>query len=1746
MKNDHQVAQLYQLSVALGTTLDLAHEAAAFMAWLTGAAEPVLAALFITDEAKQELRLVGAHGFTPPAKPRLAMGLDLWRWLAEQGAAVPEEGDPRRYAVPIPIEQQLFGTLCLVSHRPADELTGEQQLVQTAAGYLAPVLRNIHRYQTLEQRVAERTVALSALNAISAAISRSLDLEETLAAALDATLEVTGFAAGGIALWNEKEQRLECLLGRGVEPEVAAAFLGSPRAGGHREHLLHNGQPVFHDDTAHDPTVNPEIARLGFTLSAMVPLVHAGKVLGILAVATRAPRRWTEEDKTLLTAVGQQIAVAVANAQLYEEMQRSEEKYRSLVNTTNDLIFTVDVEGNILFANPAAKAFTGDEPEEAIGHHFSEYVHPEDVPILLAGIQQVLSGEPLESVRGVGQPIEYRMRRRSGQIVWVQTRAWPIRDAQGKIAGFGGITRDITERKQAEEALSESEERFRRLAENAQDLIYRYEFTPQRGFTYVSPAATAITGYTPEDHYADPDLGLKIVHPDDRPLLEQYFQSGGVFRQPIVLRWVKKDGTLIWTEQRNVPIYDEAGNLVALEGIARDVTERKQAEETLRAREAELAAVFESTPLFLALLDEERRVTKINRAGADFSGRPADEVLGLLQGEALRCLHVLDDPRGCGYGPYCEQCAVRRTVLDTLHSGRSHFQVEADYPVRRDGRLETLHLLVSTARVSTPAGPRVLVSMEDITIRHHTLEALRAIYDLGQKLVLSLQVEEIAQLVTDAARQVLRFPRCELWLADEQTRAVVPISQTPAEPALTLPSLPLDEERGIIPAVVRSGQTIYLPDVHQDPRYVRDADYPSRCELCVPLRVRERTIGALNAESEQADAFAPAERELLEALANAAAVAIENARLYQESQRRAAEMAALRQVNLATLSTLEREQVFEIMLDQLGKVIEHDTAAIKVITPEGRDRMIAGRGPVVYDQAMWNGFDVRDNQLVQEMRETGQPVVVHDTRTDERYEKVGDWEAFPSWAGAPLFVRGDLIGYLAVEKASPGFYDEHAAQLLGDFARAAAIALENARLYEDVQRELAERKRAEEALRRRLDELTVLQAIAAAGTEAADEDTLIARATQIIGDVFHPDNFGVVLLDEASGLLRPHPSHRLREEGVRALSLRLGEGIVGQVALTGRPRRVPDVRLDPDYVEGDPQTRSELCVPMQAGERVIGVINSESTALDAYSEDDERLLSTVAGQLATAIEKIRLFKQTEQRALEMTSLYTTSLRLATAGELNELLQTVIRQAMTLLEAAGGCLYLYDQAADELELMVVQGIVREEDLGSRLQPGEGLAGKVMQERQPMVVDDYRTWEGRSPKYEGRPYTATAAVPLLWQDQLLGVLDVLDNREQRTFDEDDVRLLTLLAQQAAAAIANARLLQAEQKRAGQLAAINELGRALAATLDLPTICRTAYEHVQRLVDCHYFGISLFDPQRQVITAAFALEEGRELDPSQFPPLPYDPQARAGRSKALASGQPELVPDLLRAVRQSTHEVYRFGEGPEALSALYVPMIVEEQVIGLLEVQSYRPDAYRQEDVELLSPVANHIGLAIQNARLFDETRRLKEFNESIVQNMAEGIFVEDVDGVCTFANPAAAKLLGYAPQELLGQHWTAVVPPAQQPIVRTADERRRRGGSDRYELELVRKDGTRISVLVSGSPRFQDGRFVGTMAVFTDISERKRAEAQLAEQLDELRRWHAVTLGREMRVLELKREVNALLRRLNEPIRYPSAEEESSQV
>jgi len=194
----------------------------------------------------------------------------------------------------------------------------------------------------------------------------------------------------------------------------------------------------------------------------------------------------------------------------------------------------------------------------------------------------------------------------------------------------------------------------------------------------------------------------------------------------------------------------------------------------------------------------------------------------------------------------------------------------------------------------------------------------------------------------------------------------------------------------------------------------------------------------------------------------------------------------------------------------------------------------------------------------------------------------------------------------------------------------------------------------------------------------------------------------------------------------------------------------------------------------------------------------------------------------------------------------------------------------------------------------------------------------------------------------------------------------------------------------------------------------------------------------------------------------------------------------------------------------SSVALPLLVNGEAFGALNLYAAEPDAFDTEEIDLLQILANDLSYGIASLRASKaheeatrEVQRLEHFNEEILQNLVAGIIVQDANLNIEYANPAAARMLGYRPEELVGRHWTSILPEDQHRIVQEADERRKRGARDQYVLELLHKDGSRIPVLVSGSPWIIDGRFCGTFAVFTDITDLMQAEKALKESEERFR-------------------------------------------
>lgn len=208
-------------------------------------------------------------------------------------------------------------------------------------------------------------------------------------------------------------------------------------------------------------------------------------------------------------------------------------------------------------------------------------------------------------------------------------------DPNSQFAELASMIRTSVAARRAEGDLAKNEELFRLLAENSKDIVFRYALHPKPQFEYVSPSATTILGYGPEDHYANPNISFELVHPDDKHVLLAQLDDKGDDDKPMIVRWMTKDRGFIWTEQRIVRIRDDDGRVVALEGIVIDITNRMKADEELRASEAHYRSIFETAGSAMVIIHEDGTLQSVNSLFEKLSGYSKAEVEGKVKWDSF-------------------------------------------------------------------------------------------------------------------------------------------------------------------------------------------------------------------------------------------------------------------------------------------------------------------------------------------------------------------------------------------------------------------------------------------------------------------------------------------------------------------------------------------------------------------------------------------------------------------------------------------------------------------------------------------------------------------------------------------------------------------------------------------------------------------------------------------------------------------------------------------------------------------------------------------------------------------------------------------------------------------------------------------------------------------------------------------------------------------------------------------------------
>ena len=407
-----------------------------------------------------------------------------------------------------------------------------------------------------------------------------------------------------------------------------------------------------------------------------------------------------------------QIELELQNEELKRttaELERAQLLFSTIFNRSPTGYLLLDEQGIVQEANLTFCNLIKSSLDQVLGKPVQTFIDDADRPAFLSRYR-ALFRQPKDKL------IELRLKHPQKGFIWVRLQAErlsppKVNEHEPQTEWLLLAVVDLTAQKAAEQALRLSEQRYRNLIENSRDLVYRISFVPQQHFEYVSPSATAITGYTPEEHYADPYLGYKLIHPEDLPLLQKIATEGIKPDQKLVLRWRRKDGRLIWMEQQNTPIFDAQGNLIALEGFAQDVTERKEAELALQNLLQEYDVLFNGVQdaVFLIEVDEagEFRYLRTNLAHQKKTGISLEMIQGKtpieLVGEELgsvlcanyqRCLdsgqpvtyeETLDLPGG--------RCTWSTTLTPVWREGRIKYIVGAATDItEQKAALETIHL----------------------------------------------------------------------------------------------------------------------------------------------------------------------------------------------------------------------------------------------------------------------------------------------------------------------------------------------------------------------------------------------------------------------------------------------------------------------------------------------------------------------------------------------------------------------------------------------------------------------------------------------------------------------------------------------------------------------------------------------------------------------------------------------------------------------------------------------------------------------------------------------------------------------------------------------------------------------------------------------------------------------------------------------------------------------------------------------
>ncbi|HEX3052020.1 MAG TPA: GAF domain-containing protein [Aggregatilineaceae bacterium] len=571
--------------------------------------------------------------------------------------------------------------------------------------------------------------------------------------------------------------------------------------------------------------------------------------------------------------------------------------------------------------------------------------------------------------------------------------------------------------------------------------------------------------------------------------------------------------------------------------------------------------------------------------------------------------------------------------------------------------------------------------------------------------------------------------------------------------------------------------------------------------ISFPLRVRGQVNGWIWIGYTAAHELAPEQRRLMITLADQAAVTIENQRLFFRTQEALQDTATLYQASRAIANAQTPMDILQVFLNfaapqsvahaalylmVAGKEDENTITSVQVAAVWGnQSSSFANQRYPVEQFAFWDYVRSTEATALDDVSQ------ISNRNALQTFDFLGVHAA----AFVPLKVTGRLLGAILIGLPEIWKHEETEIRIYESLSDQAAIALENARLYQQTQR--------------RARQLATAAEISGAVTSILQLDELLSQVVNLIRDSFDYDHTQVFLVDGENAKLVASTGEIGRQLLERQHFLPVGsQSVIGQVTATGKPQIALDT-ADARVVHRPnpllPHTRSEMALPLIAHGQILGALDVQSNQPAAFNDEDTRVLSSLADLVATAIDNARLFEVSEQRAEEMSFLFNVTTAATRSPDLNESLQQVVQTLRESMDVSNASVFLPDEVGQYMIKGADTGEAGTETVPSTLDVDRGLVGWVARNSEPVIIGDLEADPRRLPVESAA--RSVIAIPLVAAGNLAGVL-VAESDRLNAFNENDLQLLQTLSGSLAAIVQNSRLLSEVQAANERLLEVDRL--------------------------------------------------------------------------------------------------------------------------------------------------------------------------------------------------------------------------------------------------------------------------------------------------------------------------------------------------